>query len=596
MTRRAAIVLLVSLPSVSSEHVPRTGGLFWVYGIVLALLFASTVVLPNFLQRFDRQYPFQGIEMMATDAETHYAVRYHEILDGHHGLGNAYFSAPKDQPSLQPPIPEWTLAMLSRLTPFEAAFDFILFKGLSAFVVFIVAFFLAHAITGRRYESLASVTVMLFAAAAFSAPWNLIDVLSSGSFATFGWLRFARPVNPLWTMSWVYLTILFLSKWVRTAEIVWIVFAALTTSLLLYAYFYAWTYLLTIVGLLLLWYALHKDTKRLLHILLFFGIFALLGSIYFLHLAELTQHPWYLETSRRQGLIPSREPVFGVWMIVLIFLSVFGKRIAWKEQWPLVMALAFGGMIAMNQQLLTGQHLFPEHYHWYFVQPFGTLLAALLVLLTSREWLPVAAYRGLIAGTIIFSVAFGFMQQRDTYETYRAEWGLKQVYAPVLAFVHNNLPADSVVHSLDSALVDLVPVYTSMNVYTFSQAVNYLAPTERLRDVFFFTLWLAGFTPEDARTRFPTSMRWAVGSSIYAGYYRELGGNYDALPDELVLQHVKDYERYYALSFEEKMDLYPLDYVIVTPVDKQTLEYQQLLKGGNELYSANGYRVLAIKK
>ncbi len=570
--------------------------LLWLSVFVLAFLFACAVVVPNILQRFDRQYLFQGIEIMPTDAETYYAVRFREILDGHPGLGNAYLSAPKEQPSIQPPIPEWTLATISRLMPFEPALNFILLKGLCAFAVFIVAFLLAHAITNRRYESLAAVTVMLFAAAAFSAPWNLLEVLSSGSFTVFGWLRFARPVNPLWTMSWVYLTIFFLSQWVRKPDIVWIVLAALTTSLLLYAYFYAWTYLLAVVGLLLLWYAWHKDTKRLFHILLFFGIFALLGTIYFLHLAELMQHPWYLETSRRQGLIPSREPAFGVWIIALILISVFGKRIAWKEQWPLVMALAFGGLIAMNQQLLTGQHLFPEHYHWYFIQPLGTLLATLIVLLACREWLPVAAYRSLIAGTIIFSVTFGFMQQRDTYGTYRNEWGVKQAYAPVLAFVRENLPADSVVHSLDNALLDLVPIYTSMNVYTFSQALNYLAPTERIRDSFFFTLWLAGLTPEEARQQFPTSMRWLVGSSIYSGYYRELGGNYDALPDELVAEHVKDYERYYALSFEEKMKLYPLDYVIVTPSDKQTSEYRSLFTRSTELYSAHGYRVVAIKK
>ena len=333
---------------------------------------------------------------MATDAETHYAVRYREILDGHPELGNAYISAPKDQPPIQPPIPEWTLAMLSRLTPFEPAFDFILLKALCAFVVFMVAFFLANAITNQRRESLVAVTVMLFAAAAVSAPWNLLEVLSSGSFAVFSWLRFARPVNPLWTMPWVYLTIFFLSKWVRKPKVLWIVLASLTTSLLLYAYFYAWTYLLTVVGLLFLWYAWHKDRRRILHILLFFGIFALLGSVYFLHLAELTQHPWYLVTSRRQGLIPSREPVMGVWMIALLLLAIFGKRIAWKEQWPLVIALAFGGLIAMNQQLITGQHLFPEHYHWYFVQPLGTLLATLVVLLGLREWLGALVYRGVL--------------------------------------------------------------------------------------------------------------------------------------------------------------------------------------------------------
>lgn len=574
----------------------RGDGFFSVGVLLLAFLFGCAVILPNAIQRIDSQYPFQGIEIMPTDAETYYAVRFHEIFDGHPGLGNAYLSAPKDQPSIQPPIPEWTLATLSRLSPFEPALDFILLKGLCAFAVFMIAFLLANSLTSRRHESLVAVTVMLFAAAAFSAPWNLLDLLSSGSFAVFGWLRFARPINPLWTMPWVYLTIFFLSKWVRKADVLWIVLAACTTSLVLYAYFYAWTYLLTVVGILFLWYAWHKDTKRLLHIVLFFGIFALLGSIYFLHLAELMQHPWYLATSRRQGLVPSREPVIGAWIIALILLAIFGKRIAWKEQWPLAIALALGGLIAMNHQLITGQHLFPEHYHWYFVQPLGTLCMTLVVLLLCRERFRAGWYRGVLITTVVLAVIFGFMQQRDSYATYGADWGKKQVYAPVLAFAEKNLPSDSVVHSLDNSLVDLLPVYTSMNVYTFSQAMNYLVSTERIRDSFFFTLWLKGLTPEEARTQFPTTMRWTVGSSIYAGYYRELGGGYDALPADVVMQHVQDYEKYYALSFAEKLHKYPLDYMIVTPVDNRTTQYQQLLEGGAEIYAADGYRIIAIKK
>ncbi len=563
---------------------------------LLGFLFASAVLLPHVLQRLDHEYPFQGISIMATDAETHYAARYREILDGHPELGNTYLSAPKDQPSVQPPLPEWSLAMLSRALPFDPVLSFVLLTGLCAFITFCTAVLMTASITGRRYESLAAVAVMLFAAAPFGTPWNVLNVLSSGSFADFGWLRFARPVNPLWTMPLFFTTVFFFSRWVRKAEILWIVCAAIMTTVLLYSYFYAWTYLLATAGVLFLFYAWKKEKKRLWHLLLYFALFLFLGSGYFLDLAGLIQHPWYLDSSRHQGLVSSRLPVVGAWLIALVVLSVLGKRIAWKEQFPLVLALALGGAIAMNQQVMTSQHLFPEHYHWYFVQPLGTLFFALLILLFARKHLRAALYDFFLCSIIAASLVVGFLQQRDTYGTYRSEWGGLQNLAPLFSYVGERVPKDTVAYSQDAFVMDLLPVYTSMNVYTSAQASNYLLPASRLRDMLFFTLWLQGIMPKDAGLQFPTTLRRTLGTDIYGSYYRELRGDYAALPDELVEEHVREYSRYYALPLQRKLSLYPLDYVIVSPSDTKTQQYRLLLSGGRSVYAGPGYELIELRK
>lgn len=561
----------------------------------LALFFAFTVFLPHLQQRFDSTYPFQGIEIMATDAETHYASRYHEILDGHTALGNTYYSAPKDQPSIQPPLPEWSLAMLSRALPFDPALSFSLLAAACAFILFCFAVLMSVAITGRSYESLAAVTAMLFAGAFFGTPWNLPHAILSGSFADFGWLRFSRPVNPLWTMSWFFLTVFFLSRWVRKADVLWILCAAVTTIVLLYSYFYAWTYVLATVGILFLIVTWRKDWLRVRHLLFFFMVFLLVGSAYFLHLVELTRHSWYLDSSHRQGLVPSHAPILGAWLIALLLTSFAGRGVAWRQQSSLVVALAFGGLVAINQQVLTGQHLFPEHYHWYFIQPLGVLFLVLLSMFFLQRFVQVRAYRFGIAVIIATSVLFGFLQQRDAYQTYRKDWGEAQKLAPIFAYARDHLPKDSVAYSLDSFVTDLLPVYTSMNVYTSAQAMNYLAPTERTRDALFFTLWLRGLKSAEARVQFFTTLRKTVGSGIYASYYRELRGDYGAMPDELVLKHVQEYERYHALSFAKKLSLYPLDYFIVSPSDPTTKELRSLLAGKKVLFEENGYRIIAIR-
>lgn len=563
--------------------------------LLLSLIFACAVLLPHVLQRLDRQYPFRGVEIMANDAEIHYAARFREILDGHPGLGNTFFSSPKNQPSIQPPLPEWTLAMLSKFLHFGSVFSFVLLTGFCVIFTFLSAVLMTMSVTGKRYESLVAVSVMLFAAAAFSAPWDIPSAIASHSLGIFGWLRFARPVNPLFTMPLFFLTVTALSQWIRTGKVWWIIVASLLTTVLLYSYFYSWTYLLATVGILFLWYVGKGDGKRLTHLAVFFGLFVILGSPYFAHLSSLTRHPWYLETAHRQGLVVSHVPVFGVWVFAFILVALLSLR-SLKQQFMLVLSLALAGIIALNQHVLTGQHLFPEHYHWYFIQPLGTLFATLLVLSWLSMMLRQNVYHMVLAVIVCIAMLFGCLEQYGAYDTYRDDWGNAQALAPILAYADQHLPTDSVAYSEDWMVVDLLPIYTSMNVYTATNAGNYLAPTERLRDTFFFLLWLRGLTPSDAQKQFPSTLRGMLGSRLYSSYYRELKGDYGAMPDALVQRYVLEYAAYVALPLEKKLALYPLDIFITAPFDVPSAAYKSLIARGKEVFAANGYRVLELKQ
>lgn len=560
----------------------------------LALLFAVAALSLHVLQRIDTEFPFQGIAMMATDAEGHYAARVREVYDGFYATGNVFYSAPKDTPYLQPPLPEMVPAFLARLLHLEPVTVFILWKAVCAFVLFLTMTGCMRALTERRWESLMAVTVLLFAGALLGAPWDIGTYLF-GSADFIEPLRYVRPINPLWTVCWFFAAVWLLALWTKRRSLRSMIAAALVTVVLVYSYVYAWTYVGAALLFLSLWSLRKRDWLRIRDLAFFALVVSLLGLPYFLHVVATVQHSFYAESAMRLGLVLLREPVFGVWAFLFLLVSAIA---VWRRSAcsPLILSLALGGLLALNQQLITGHFIVPHHYHWYFLHPLASMLTLIVLFeFTGRTFLRSSSLHS-IAGSalIIFSVLFGFLHQYRAYQSSRVFWGGLQPLTPMLREIDRTLHAGQVVFSPQMMVMDLIPVYSSADVYAATNANNYIVPLRRARDVYFFRLWLQGLTPEQARKEFPTTRRGELSSWLYAIYYRELLGSYAAIPDDLVAEHTAAYEKYFALSTRQKLSLYPLDFIVTTPSDPETPALRLILSRAEKVFEANGYMLLKL--
>ncbi len=560
--------------------------------LALGLLFAAAVLLPHALQRLDKQYPFQGIEMMAIDAENFYAARVREVADGFWSVGNAYYADLKDTPFVQPPLPEWTIAMMGRLLGLDPVMAFILAKGLFAFLLSLAMIGAFASMTGRRWESLIAVSLLLFANALLNAPWDLPAIVS-GNLSP-GFLRFARPVNPQWPVTWFFLTLWIFSSWLKDRRTWTMVLAALTTLPMLYAYVYAWTYIAATIGILLLWFLWKRDWVRCRDLLVYGAMVVVAGIPYLWHLIGTARHPWYAASAMRQGLSPKREIVLGAGALLFVPLALFTRKL-WPATWPFIVALAFGGLIVLNQQLLTGAYLVPHHYHWYFIQPLASVFFLVTTFALLTQFVP---RRILIAAGILIctlAVVFGFGVQWEAYQQHRRAWGEKQQAAGLINFIHSiGYPGLVVTGVADGFVDDYVPVYTSADVYATLYAHLFLVPYSRTRDVFFFRLWLKGITPEEADRRLPTDLRTELSSALYAIYYREFAGDMNAIPDAEIATIARDYRQYWALSTDQKLTLYPLHLVVIQNGDANTPAVGELRDRGEVVYADSVYTVLSI--
>lgn len=589
---RCAIVSSVS-PSAPTATVTSFGKPI-LAAFFFAVLLAGLVLLPSVLQRGDVRYPYQGIPMFGPDGEVFYAARVREIYDGYPGLGNPFYSDPKDIPALQPPLPEFTIASAGRLLGVDAVTAFFLAKAALSIGCFLAFAAFLFSVTGRPWISVLTTVSILMGGALLAAPWDLSHFLQPSQHQ-FDFLRFARAVNPQWSGFWFFAGLFAAAEWIGRRKRMPIIAAAICAIVLVYSYVYAWTYLLVIFGLLTLWHAAGKRWRYLADASLFWVVVTAASMPYAIHLFVVTRHPWYPESSERLGMVLRHgPPVLGVWLGILLGLAFASRRI-WPRTWPLLPALGLGAVIALNQHLVTGHYIVPHHYHWYFIQPIASALAVAMVLsLLPRRFL--SSRVGVYAAFVLAAacVAIGGIQQWRAYEDRSEYWGMQQPAGDALRYVDRELRSGQSVYTQDTEIANLIPILSSADVFYALNAILSLAPTERARFQYFFDLWLQGVTPEQAAREFPTTRRWTLSSRIHSIYYREAAGDYANIPDDDVEENIALFRQFYALSLRDKLTRYPITAVVTSPDDPKNSIWSAFLSCSREVFVANSYAVRLV--
>ena len=571
----------------------------------VALLFSITSVLPHILQRFDREYPFQGIEMTLHDAEGHYTARVREVYDGYPRIANLVVAFPKNQASLVPSLPERVIAGIGKLFFLDAARALVFSKFYLAFALAVCMIAFLCSLTKRPWESLLAVTALLFVGALLGSPWDVKKWILL-DFQSFPPLRFTRPTSPLWHSTIFFAALFLLSSWVSKRQRIMMVIAGALTSVLLYSSVYAWTSVGAIMSVLFVWYLWKRDRARMKDMLIFAGVFLLLGIPYFLNLWEAMHHAGYLDTARRFGFIPSRAPMFSAWLSLFLVFTLLTRKIL-PTALPFVAALSIGGVIALNEQVLSGMYIMNHHYHWYFTGPVAQLFCVVfaLVLLqrciafalgapAGRPYVPFLKKWGTVL-LLILGVSFGINQQTQAYLSHKESTGKEQLVAPLIRFLNENEEKGKAMLIVgEDDIHFLLLSYTSVELTGGTKAGAYLQTDAQLRDSLFLDLWAGGLTSADAQLRFFSDLRDFFGKGIHGIYYRELLGEGDFIPEEELQELVLAYRQYYQLPLKEKIQKHGLGSILILPDAKETAALGSLRAAGSPIYEEGGYTVIRL--
>lgn len=331
---------------------------------VSAVIFAFLISLPLVVFPFEVGREYQGIDIAHYGPDEHYYLaKAREIVDGN-GLGNVVLREGKTGQDPYFSYIEYALVYPWKLLGLTEKINIVTIYNVYTFlweVTLILAIysFLFALTKDKRISTLTAI----FVVAGYTAVTN--HALFSSSFNIY--LRFPFPLVGSFSF-FLYLYLLVeanknLKKWAIWA-------AGMVLGLSFYVYFYSWTFSLVATGVLLSVYFFKKDWPKVKRTALVMGLGLLVGVYNLVRIVEffMSSDNSIISYTLRSQL--SHQPIFNkMAFVTLVILLIF----SWKHKrdeslvwwWSLVLSV----WTILNQQIITGRTIQPEHYYWQFVIP-----------------------------------------------------------------------------------------------------------------------------------------------------------------------------------------------------------------------------------
>lgn len=534
--------------------------------IGLAILTSIIVAFPQIYFRIDHRSDgiYHGIELLP---DSPWSPRAREFQDGHN-LGSMYYKDGKNDPYLFQPLGSAVVAYMGKIFSLDINNTILLSRFVLSFIVFLLFYYFIFLLSRNKLVALAGASMLVFADSILTYN-GVIDLFHGISPVDF--LRIARPVNP----AMVYIPFLgfLILFWHFYEKRDWRygVLGAIVLGLNFYDYFYTWTFLYAFGGVLSLLCLVRRKWREALQIVLVYigGILVAIPYIFNLYHASLFQT--YKEVGARFGIIYAHRPLFVGFSVIgalIIFLLFFPKEN--RNRYFFGLALLLAPFVTMNQQILTGRIMQVNHYHWFFHKPVAIIFVLIIIfyLLGRSRWV---SYRNALMYLIIAgSIAGGIYVQTYSYYNGTNDGGQvaieRQKYGPVMDWLNQHVPKESVVLANNEAS-HMVVIYTPLNVF-FHRAGMYslVATKDRLLDQLFTFYRLQGVEAQDVQETFFGARAW-ISSNIYGMHYRDLGGSYKTIPDDMVNDIILLYKKD-ALSvsasewIKHMLTKYEVDYIM----------------------------------
>ncbi len=491
-----------------------------------------------------------------TNDQDFYLSRIQEVRD-RVGLGNSYLYEYKSVPTVQLLTGEYVEAFVLDMLNVSTGASLILFPLILLPITFLLMYSIFLVLGASRLWALFATSTLVF--------WLYFSV-------------FARPISPQFNFIFWLLAALSLFVLIKSASWRAAFLSALSYGALFYIYPYYWTHFTVVYGFLFLVY-LYLDRTVAVRIFVagLGGVIA--GGGYFYTLFEARSLPIYQETLERLGLTYTHFPSGGLVAVgatlFLMCAAVLLIRAGRIHASSIVsFALVLGGLVAMNQHLITGMNLeFSSHYT---MQILLSSLFLFLSLASTYQWsLGKDANRFFSFACVVALILLATPSISAPYLSAHtlAKDADHRERAEVVRWLQNNVPRENVVYA-EEKLAKLIPAHTSLNVFYARAANFFFMPESDVRDRALIQNLNATLTPEYVEahqreffgqrymnpwhhaTRKSQLIGWAVAVPIP-----------EKIPQEVYANLKERHEQIKSVGFMSALEKYRVDVVVLSAVD-----------------------------
>jgi len=458
--------------------------------LLLALILVGSVCsLHHFLliQRHGVDYtPFGDACMMSYDETIYYAPMVAEKLKGNWFSTNPHYREGKERLSMPAwKVPAWTVALIGTLTGSDVTRTFILcdiiFPMLCCLLMYRV---LRQLLPDRSYAaSIAGIVILandFLTRQQFGLRYFTPPTVAEGGFPLDP-LFFSRTFSPSVVLPFMLLALILLMKMAAGRGARYVLFTGVASGLLFYTYFFYWSAMAAIGGVLFLAALIRRDTVLLKRIIGAGLVAGVVGSYF-----------WYCFFSLHGTLVWEMNTLKGGWgksvrpewwfliasIVAAIWIGYACRKSRKTQVW--IAALVAGGVLLIAPA--TGLPLIqPDHWRLQFFKFFLLLSAGAaayaMLFVSIRKRFAKAAFAMMMI-CLCGSAFIGVHRQRLFTRRHSEAFTLAS-HREALSFLRT-LPANSVILTGDALLNMSITFYSGNYPFCRQTSVEWIGPEELL--------------------------------------------------------------------------------------------------------------------
>ncbi|MBI5728789.1 MAG: hypothetical protein HY983_00895, partial [Candidatus Magasanikbacteria bacterium] len=302
---------------------------------------------------------------------------------------------------------------------------------------------------------------------------------------------YGRPLMPYFASLFFFLFLNFLLQSLDRSEKRYVWYSGLLFGALFYTYPYAWTFSMALLFTLGCAYGLQRNRTQLKKVVSIAMVGLVIGSPILVRISRIAQTQLGQQINYFSGILYDHSPapfskVVGVSLLLWLVFSMLHKD---HPRRYIILCLLASGIIAMNQQILTGRIVQFLHYFWYFVIPLAIIADLSMFWIIFRALLPRSLQ------VIIFFTLLVLVYSNTIFRQYLAYFDTKSVklyaqnYGPIIDILNEDKQPKTILSS-DIFFGNIFSVYTNHDMYWSADAYATNTPLDRIKDAFFVYLRL----------------------------------------------------------------------------------------------------------
>lgn len=550
--------------------------------LALAIIVGCIYIYPDMKLIHELKSNYHGITMTATNDELKYLGSINAFYKGKNFTLSGFDNYEhRGQPWTFGFFPGVFLGTIGKLLRISVVNLDILMSFILPAVLFVLVFSLTFRFCESMSLSLLSSASVLLGYDIFTGRPSLLKSIFNVNYPKP--LLFLRPISPQFNHILLILSLLLIYKSLNSEKKSFLWISSLALGLLFYSFMYSWTFIYAGLLVLVIIFMIKKEFVRIRKIIFIFLVSFVISIPYWINCWRLIHLSDYHYLEYLNKIIYTHKPITPLFHILLtsfILLSYFRKKIDFTFWY--ITSFLIGGLICLNQQIISGKILYPGHWLGYSNKTF-LIIALFASFKNFKESYFINKItnitiirRSIICLSLSFLFILAFNQQANFYEKNKNFYFQKQSLSPVFSWLRQNTGGNDVI------LTDpfnyprgRFPEYDDVLVYSNNFAflpvsAGTVRSKEELEDRFIISLVLFSYSAGEAQEFFEYNNGVLF---ICMGAVKEYGGG--GIQPEYV-NHLK--EKFNLFQNEQvlfsKLKNYRLDYIIVS----KNIRLQEMLR------------------